>query len=180
MVVNVLEAEPNKNWKLKSCKGLELTYKTAKKTETDVQNFLTWVAIFASLFAQANDWELAFRIWKSSSLRQPRRDVNRKQLTPSKCYCAWLRRRWRSHGRGPDFIFVLLTSCQQRQQNYGYFWAKKVRYVPTTIHKDTWNCLFIYFGTLRQRYLILRKVFIWLRIFEYESKTCTSKTMTLL
>ena len=39
MVVNVLEAEPNKNYRLKSYKGLELTYKTAKRIEADVQNF---------------------------------------------------------------------------------------------------------------------------------------------
>ena len=45
MVVNVFEAEP------KSCKGLELTYKTAKRTETDVQNFPPHAAILALLFA---------------------------------------------------------------------------------------------------------------------------------
>ena len=66
--MNVFEAEPNKNWRLKSCEELELTYKTAKRTETDVQNFPKWAAILASLFAQANDQELAFQIWKSNSL----------------------------------------------------------------------------------------------------------------
>ena len=43
-------------------------YKTAKMTETDVQNFPPWAAILASLFARANDWELAFQIWKSGLL----------------------------------------------------------------------------------------------------------------
>ena len=52
----------------KSCKGLELTYKTAKRIETDVQNWPPWVAILASLLARANDWELALQIWKLSSL----------------------------------------------------------------------------------------------------------------
>ena len=51
-----------------SCKGLELTYKTAKRTETYVQNFPPWAAILALLFARAKDWELASQIWKSSSL----------------------------------------------------------------------------------------------------------------
>ena len=40
MVDNVFDAEPSTNWRLKSCKGLELTYKTVRKTETDVQNSL--------------------------------------------------------------------------------------------------------------------------------------------
>ena len=40
-----------KNWRLKSCKGRELTYKTAKRTETDVQNYPPWSAFLASLFA---------------------------------------------------------------------------------------------------------------------------------
>ena len=43
-------------------------YKTAKRTETDVQNFPPCAAILASLFALPNDWELAFQIWKLSSL----------------------------------------------------------------------------------------------------------------
>ena len=47
---------------------MELTYKTAKRTETDVQNFPPSAAILASLFARANDWELAFQIWKLSLL----------------------------------------------------------------------------------------------------------------
>ena len=68
MVGNVFEAEPNKNGRLKSCMGLELTIKAAKRTETDVQNFPPCAAILASLFARANDWELAFEIWKLSSL----------------------------------------------------------------------------------------------------------------
>ena len=50
MVLNVFEGEPNKNWRLKSCKGLELMYKTAKRTETDVPKIsLPWAAILASL-----------------------------------------------------------------------------------------------------------------------------------
>ena len=63
-----LKPNETKNWRLKSCKGLELTYKTAKRTETDVQNFPPCAAILASLFDRANDWELAFQIWKLSSL----------------------------------------------------------------------------------------------------------------
>ena len=43
-------------------------YKTAKRTETYVQNFPPWAAILAPLFAWPNDWELAFQIQKSSSL----------------------------------------------------------------------------------------------------------------
>ena len=68
IVWNVFEVEPNKNWRLKSCKGLELMYKCAERTGTDVQNYSPWAAILASLFAQANEWELAFQIWKSCSL----------------------------------------------------------------------------------------------------------------
>ena len=68
MVGNVFEAVPNKNWRLMSCKGLELTHKCAKTTETDIQNFSPRAAILASLFPRPNDWELAFQIWKSSSL----------------------------------------------------------------------------------------------------------------
>ena len=68
MVVNVFEGEPNKNWRLKLCKGPELTYRTAERTDTDRQNFPLWAAILASLFPRANDWELAFQIWKSSLL----------------------------------------------------------------------------------------------------------------
>ena len=45
MVVNVFEVEPN--------------------------SMSPWAAILASLFAQANDWELAFQIWKLSSLLYP-------------------------------------------------------------------------------------------------------------
>ena len=40
MVDNVFEAESNTNGRFNSCKGLELTYKTVKRTETDVQNSL--------------------------------------------------------------------------------------------------------------------------------------------
>ena len=40
MAGNVFEAEPNKNWRSTSCKGLELTYKTAKRTKTHAQNSL--------------------------------------------------------------------------------------------------------------------------------------------
>ena len=43
-------------------KGLELTYNTAKRTETDVENFPPWAAILASLFARANDWDLDLEI----------------------------------------------------------------------------------------------------------------------
>ena len=71
MFGNVFVTEPNKNYRLKSCKELELTYKTAKRTETDIQNFPPWSAILASLFARANDWELALQIWKLSSLVWP-------------------------------------------------------------------------------------------------------------
>ena len=60
--MNVSEAEPNTNGRLKSCKGLELKYATAKRTETDVQNFTPWPAILASLFVRANDYELAFHM----------------------------------------------------------------------------------------------------------------------
>ena len=80
MVVNVFEVEPNKNWKLNSCKGLELTYNTAKRTETDVQNWPSWAAILASLFARANNWELAFQIWKLSSLGHHRSQYLRSEL----------------------------------------------------------------------------------------------------
>ena len=48
---------------------MELKYMTMKRAETDVQNFSPWEVILASLFALANDWELAIQIWKSSSLR---------------------------------------------------------------------------------------------------------------
>ena len=66
MVVNVFEVEPNKNWKIKSCKGLELTYKPAKRTETEVQNFPPWAAILASLFAWVSipDMEIEFTVRK--------------------------------------------------------------------------------------------------------------------
>ena len=47
MVTNVFKAEPNKIWRLKSCKGLGRTNKTAKRTETDVQNSLSWAAMLA-------------------------------------------------------------------------------------------------------------------------------------
>ena len=39
-----------------------------RRIGSDVQNFPPWAAILASLFAQANDWELAFQIRNSSSL----------------------------------------------------------------------------------------------------------------
>ena len=60
MVGNAFEAEPNKNGRLKSRKGLEVTYKTTKRTETDVQFFFPLAAILVSLFTGANDWELTF------------------------------------------------------------------------------------------------------------------------
>ena len=41
---------------------------TAKRTETGDQSFPPWAATLASLFARANDWELALQIWKLSSL----------------------------------------------------------------------------------------------------------------
>ena len=63
--------EPNTNWTLKTCKRLETTYKTTKRTETDVQNFPPRSAILASLFARPNDLELAFQVWKSSWLFRP-------------------------------------------------------------------------------------------------------------
>ena len=37
-------------------------------TGTDQQNFPPWAAILASLFTRPNDWELAFQVWKLSSL----------------------------------------------------------------------------------------------------------------
>ena len=41
---------------------------TWRDYQSDVKNFPPWAAILASLFARANDWELAFQIWKLSSL----------------------------------------------------------------------------------------------------------------
>ena len=76
MVGNVFEGKPNKNITLKSCKGLELMYKTAKRTETDVQNFLPWAAILTSLFFRIKDWELAFQIWRSSSMIHTHKPVS--------------------------------------------------------------------------------------------------------
>ena len=68
MVDNVFEAEPNTNWKLKSCKGLELTYKTAKRTETDVKNSLhgrpSWLHFFLCKWLGVNipDMEIEFTV----------------------------------------------------------------------------------------------------------------------
>ena len=50
-----------------------------QRTGTDVQNFPPWAAILASLFARANDWELAFQIWKLSSLRPTEQDARRQE-----------------------------------------------------------------------------------------------------
>ena len=72
--------------------------------------------------------------------RQRRRDVNRKVPTPSWRYCAWLRRCWRSHGRGNDFNFVVLTSCRQHEHNIGYFWQFEYN-MSAVIHKGSLNCL---------------------------------------
>ena len=49
MIVNVFEVEPNENRKLKSRKGLEQTYKTAKRTETDVQTVNSKKTVFFTL-----------------------------------------------------------------------------------------------------------------------------------
>ena len=73
MVDNAFDAEPNTNWRLKSCKGLELTARKTEDREEDRNwrpKFSPWAAISASLFARANVWELAFQIWKLSSLVQ--------------------------------------------------------------------------------------------------------------
>ena len=68
---------------------------TAKRTETDVQNFPPRAAILASLFAWPNDWELPFQVWKSSSMREIwrenfKRDNARKNGFTKKNYNTYL------------------------------------------------------------------------------------------
>ena len=66
--VNVFLAEPNKTWRLKSCKGLELTYKTV--------HCPSWTAILAWHFIG----QLAFHRWESSLLVNPNWDANSQSL----------------------------------------------------------------------------------------------------
>ena len=69
-------AKPNQtnteDWSRVCGKGLEMTYKTAKRTETDI-SFPPRTAILGSLFAQPNDWELAFEQTEFSGIRIEKR-----------------------------------------------------------------------------------------------------------
>ena len=115
MVGNVFEAEPNTNWRLKSCKGLERTYKTAKRTETDVQSVGRLATILTSLFARTNDWELAFQIWKLSSLVQSQA-IGRVGSNPQKnrfVFFLPFPTYFISFARSVFFVFVLFFSTVQ-------------------------------------------------------------------